>query len=429
MNNKGTRGFILGYSYIFHSMLMYFFNMQTTGAGLTQALRFFSEHTGVNLAAATSINTIGSILACLSIYWPFGTLLTRKGPRWLTTVSLITGGLFGMVCLGFVKSLFAYFFTSIAVQITLQGYCFNTTNTLITNWWPRKKGIVLGVTTTGLMWSSVIGIPLMIVSFNKFGFAPTVIGTGSLMIFTGIISWFWLRNTPEEVGLSPDNIPLTEEEEKAGLGQTKSASQWSTHELLKQKTSIFFIIGWGLFALCSAGAPMIMIPFFMEIGFSPPVAITIFSLGAFVGIGFSIALGAIDTKTGPRKSTMIFSVIFFIGFFSAFICAKFGLRWPAAICLHIAGGASGGFANLAASYIGSVYGRESFPHAFRVIWTGASLFRALVFLIIGSVIAFLGSYTAISLVFSFCCIIGGILLAFIPDSYLVPPKDASLRKD
>jgi MFS family permease len=273
------------------------------------------------------------------------------------------------------------------------------------------------------MWSSVIGIPLMITSFGKFGFTPTVIGIGSLMVFIGIISWFWLRDTPEEVGLNPDNIPITEEERKTGLGQAKSSSKWSTRELLSQKTTILFIVGWGLFALGSAGAPMIMIPFFMEIGFLPPVAIAVFSLGAFVGVGFSVVLGAIDTKIGPRKSTIIFSVIFFTGFFSAFICSRFGLRWPAAICLHLAGGASGGFANLAASYIASVYGRESFPHVFRVIWTGSSLFRALVFVLIGSVIAFLGSYTAIVLVFSFCCVVGGVMLACVSDNYIIPPTE------
>ena len=78
-------------------------------------------------------------------------------------------------------------------------------NNIMNIWFPKKKGLALG-------WASM-GLPLctatIVVIFSIIG-NPEVsyLGLAVLMFIFGIVSIFWLKDTPEEVGATPDNEPI-----------------------------------------------------------------------------------------------------------------------------------------------------------------------------------------------------------------------------
>ena len=406
MSTISKRSFARGYSLILHSCITYIVYTTIAGAGLNTIVPFFCAKTGLQEALVTSINTVGGILACIAVFF-ITKLIAKKGPRIVTVVSFILMG-FMMFFLAYGGSLLIYVIFAIATQVASHGYCFASTSTLITNWYPRTKGWVMGWTTTGLLIATPTGVAFISAALPSIGFTATMNIIGVFLIAFGILSWFWIRNTPEECGLLPDNKPITEEDRYL-LEPLPANQAWKSSEILLKKSTFLIILSMGLAALCSTGIALITIPVMIELGFTRMEAVGIHTITGLLSCVGSVFLGWTDTKFGTKKSLLIVLAAYIIGFFGTFYCKSV----PGVIAfVVIASIFSGGYQNLFASLVGTMYGRNGFACAWGVINTGASLLRALVFLCIGIAIQTMGGYKGVTLLFGIACIISVIL--FIP---------------
>ena len=89
------------------------------------------------------------------------------------------------------------------------GYSFTATNALIANWFPRKKGWVMGITTAGMMAASFTSVLFITVYSPQIGFTNVCYILAAVIAALGLVSLRWIVDTPEECGLLPDNLPLT----------------------------------------------------------------------------------------------------------------------------------------------------------------------------------------------------------------------------
>lgn len=402
--SQRKRGFALGYSLILHSCITYIVYTTIAGGGLSTIVAFFCEKTGLNSAAVTSVNTIGGLLACVAAFF-ISKLVAIKGPRFVTTISFILMGL-AMFLLAYGSSLFIYVVFAIIAQVTSHGYCFSSTSTLITNWFPRTKGWVMGWTTTGIMLATPTGVAFISAATPAIGFTSTMNIVGGVLIFLGIISWFWIRNTPEECGLLPDNKPITEKD-KTLVADDDNQQRWTAKEILFKGNSFLIIISMGIGALCSTGIAISIIPVMIELGFDRMTAVAINTVISMCSCGGSILLGWTDEKFGTKKSIVAMFILFIVGFLGAYV-----LKLPlgVAVFLGIAGTVSGAFQNLFASLVGTMYGRSNFATAWSVLNTGSSSIRALVFLLVGTAIQLMGGYKSALLLFGIVCMIALLLI-------------------
>ena len=154
------KSFALGYSLVLHSLLTYLIYGATAVTGLNIIVPAFSKMNGLDQNAVLAANTIGSFIsafACLAL----GKLILVKGIRFTTAISAIAGGILGFGLLGLVHSIAGYAVCTIFIQGMIYGYSWTATNALITNWWPRKKGVIMGITTSGIMLASLTLFQLM----------------------------------------------------------------------------------------------------------------------------------------------------------------------------------------------------------------------------------------------------------------------------
>ena len=101
-----------------------------------------------------------------------------------------------------------------------------------------------------------------------------------ILLVLGVACWFWIRDYPEDVGLLPDNMPISESERLALQPNQKEV--WTAKEILAHKDGILYIIGFGCLNMTGTGSLTITVPFLMELGYNNVTAVMIMS-GCSIG--------------------------------------------------------------------------------------------------------------------------------------------------
>ena len=99
----------------------------------------------------------------------------------------------------------------------------NASMTLAANWWPKKKVWLLGWQPMGSnvgIWQSCVYLWTFIFS-RSGGLKGGMLAVGVIIMVFAVITFFIFRDVPEQMGLTPDNMPMTEEEIAASRANSK----------------------------------------------------------------------------------------------------------------------------------------------------------------------------------------------------------------
>ena len=412
------KSFALGYSYILESFLSWFFYGIIVASGLSTIVANFSNSTGIAAPTIYGVNTIGGYISVVGVF-VCSIIMKKTSIRFLTAFSYLATAV-GVLAVGHGSSLGAFVIFSVLTQFFYHGYCYGSSNALIANWFPRKRGFILGITTCGLMFSTFTGVMFMTKMSPVIGWGNVCNIMAAVLAVVGVISWFWIKDRPEDCGLLPDNMPMSDKE-RAEL-QMPAKDLWTVGGILKNKDSWMYIIGMGCLNMVGTGTLVMCIPFMMEQGFSNVTAVWISSVTGILAIGGSVLIGAIDTKCGTKIAAIVLAVCYSAGPFAALACALAGFVPGVVICFGITLTAGGALANVGGSLVVNMYGRSSYNQAWRYLNTGAQLLKACCYAAIGVVTAMLGKYCYVCAVWGTVALIGLICMIVGKFSYREPPK-------
>ena len=273
MTKKKT--FLRGYSMVLHSFLMYWIYGTLIGGGLSVIVAQYCGMTGLDSNLVTSVNTAGGFLSVIMTFL-IGRWVITKGVRGITAFSCI-GTAIGLCILGNGTNLGIYILWSVVSQGLYNGYSFTASNALIANWFPRKKGWVMGITTAGMMAASFTSVLFITVYSPKIGFTNVCYVLAAVIAALGLVSLKWIVETPEQCGLLPDNMPVTDQE-RAAFGNGSARQDWKARELVFSKDGLCFIVGFGLLFIATTGGITAFVPYMIERGYSPVDAVGLMSL-------------------------------------------------------------------------------------------------------------------------------------------------------
>lgn len=280
-------------------------------------------------------------------------------------------------------------------------------NNIMNIWFPKKKGLALG-------WASM-GLPLctatIIVILSAIGNPRTAyIILGVLCFVVGVISIFWVKNTPEEVGATPDNEPIDME---AALALKKQQEEEAKHMTIgviaKNKNTWLIGFGHGFLWMTTIGLVSNFIPRLVMVGVAPNLALSMLTIAALIGIFGSYVWGWLDQKFTTKTA----SIIYGFWYLAALLIMIFhnGSMAMTVLAAIFVGFGIGGIGNLIPSIIGTCFGRFGFIQANRLIAPVNTAVRSTALVIIGAVgTANLTKSYVIFFVFSALAIV---LIAFI----------------
>ncbi len=172
-----------------------------------------------------------------------GIVVDRFGPRLTMGFGLFFFGL-GMVLLGMIQSLWAYYlsFVVVAFGASIGGHL--VTTTVVNNWFRRKRTIAMSIALTGVGFGGITVIPVLVWVRDSFGWREAAISAGIAVWVIAIPIVAAMRRSPEEYGVLPDGDPPDRAQEAAATGERPRGGgdiDFTLGEAVR--TSAFWLLG------------------------------------------------------------------------------------------------------------------------------------------------------------------------------------------
>ncbi len=279
-----------------------------------------------------------------------GRFIDRFGQR---AMMVIVGTLFALACFfnSTVSSMWMLAVGFFLIRLLGQGSMSLIPNTLVAQWFVKKRGRAFSFMTLGSFASAML-FPIMntwLIQTWDWQFAWRFWGVALLVIFVPI-AFFFVRNKPEDMGLEPDGDTASKQEQVKPVLTTEIADvseDWTLAEAAKTRAFWAILICVGIPAMVNTGITFHMVSIFNANGLSMELAATILGMMAFVGIPMSFVSGFITEKV---KTNYLLAIVFIIQFIyllllivtkNVFLAILFGLIW----------GISGGLERIALNII------------------------------------------------------------------------------
>lgn len=228
-----------------------------------------------------------------------GKLIDRFGQRFMM-VTVAT--LFAVACFfnSVVSSIWMLAIGFFLIRLLGQGSMTLIPNTLVAQWFVKKRGIALSLMTLG-SFISAMTFPIIntwLIHTWSWQMAWRFWGALLLIIFVPV-AFFYVRNTPESLGLKPDGAkPNNSNELKLGMiaSVTEAELNWTLQEAKKTRAFWAILICVSIPAMVNTGITFHITSIFKSNGLSYEVAAIVLSLMAVIGIPMSLISGYLTEK-------------------------------------------------------------------------------------------------------------------------------------
>lgn len=407
MNNFG-----IGWGTILYCLLMFFLYVGMINDGTNVLAPAAAANCGVEPGTIITMNGYAGMIAVIGFIIA-GQINKKIGPRLTSAICLIISGVTYIGC-GNATSVMLYTvcMTLCATGMMSAGYVAG--GTLVANWFPKKKGIVMGYTTMGHNFVSAFYVAIMtgliatMGSMNKASWLP-----GVAAIILGIVGFIFMRNTPQERGINPDNV--SDEVYASEYDTAEDDSDWTTIKLLKTKETWFAAIFTGLFQICSVGVMQQLVTRnIRDFGMTQGAALTLMTIVALIGVFGSWIIGVIDQKIGTKK-TMQFFGIWYAAALVINVLAKGQVGLLFYLSILMIGMGIGGSANFTTSLPTSIFGRQGFDKVNSVVFPIQGFVTAWCFVVNGIVTNVIGNLSVAYIIFAVGAVIVSVCVTFVDE--------------
>ena len=407
MNNFG-----IGWGTILYCLLMFFLYVGMINDGTNVLAPAAAANCGVEPGTIITMNGYAGMIAVIGFIIA-GQINKKIGPRLTSAICLIISGVTYIGC-GNATSVMFYTVCMILCATGMMSAGYVAGGTLVANWFPKKKGIVMGYTTMGHNFASAFYVAIMtgliatMGSMNKASWLP-----GVAAIILGIVGFIFMRNTPQERGINPDNV--SDEVYASEYDTAEDDSDWTTIKLLKTKETWFAAIFTGLFQICSVGVMQQLVTRnIRDFGMTQGAALTLMTIVALIGVFGSWIIGVIDQKIGTKK-TMQFFGIWYAAALVINVLAKGQVGLLFYLSILMIGMGIGGSANFTTSLPTSIFGRQGFDKVNSVVFPIQGFVTAWCFVVNGIVTNVIGNLSVAYIIFAVGAVIVSVCVTFVDE--------------
>lgn len=403
--NFGKSGWIT----IVYCLLMFFLYVGMVNDGTNVLAPTVAANIGCEPGTLITLNGIAGMIGVLG-FIIVGQINKRIGARKTSAIFNIIAGISYIIC-GNATSEPMYFVAMIFVVTSIMSAGYIAGGTLVATWFPKKKGIVMGYTTMGHNLASAFYVAILtglVASFGNIKLASMPIGAAAVIV--GIIGFIFVRDTPQERGLNPDNVSNeVYENEYYTADDDGHESEWTLGKLLKTKELWMAAITTGAFQICSVGVmSQLVTRNIRDFGMEPTKALQTMTVIALIGVFGSWLVGVIDDKIGTKKTMTFFGLWYAIALTFNFMSNNVGLTFY--ISIFMIGMGIGGSANFTTSLPTSIFGRQEFGNVNSVIFPIQGFVTAWCFVINGVVTNVIGDLKIAYIIFTCVALVNVVLV-------------------
>jgi len=371
--------------------------------------------------AWTRADTAGAFSLAMFVHALFapisGYLIDRFSPRQLFPVgaAFLAIGLIACSFIDRIWHLYIFFGVLIAVGVNMTGFAPNMT--IVPRWFIRKKGTANGIALSGIGLGSLVVAMIagLIIEIAGWRIAFLTIAAGVSLILIPA-SGIFLRRSPEEIGLLPDNEKAgNNQSEPSGQGkktnlESRSAKdrQWTLINAIK--TPAFW---WINLTGASHGFMVNMMivhqaAYVVDCGFSPLLAASTVGLVGGLQAAGNVYFGILSDRIGRETSLAIGATVAFVGMILFILINNSPSLWLIYSSAVLYGLGQGSYSSIYSSSMADFFSGPSFGRIISIISVGYGLGGALSSYMGGYFFDYTGSYI-IPFIFLMASIITGLL--------------------
>ncbi|MDY3746250.1 MAG: MFS transporter [Lachnospiraceae bacterium] len=349
-----------------YTAILFLIGTSIIGGNNNTVFPMFAEVRGWDVNIINIVSGFACIMKAIGVL-VLAKVVRKMGAKKLTAITLLISAAL-LIVFGTTKSLPVFLIVILIIGFLGGGYEKNGGMTLTANWWPTKKGIVLGFTTMGIVAMNFVYVPMMPKLLGALGLGAGMTVIAVILVVVAILGLVAIKNTPEEAGEYPDGDP------------TYAVNGAEIDKMMREYKSPFtfkkvcgdrntWLIGLGsAFAFMAVMSYIASaIPIMIGYGYAPSFATAIFAVGGIMAVIGSFLFGVIDQKVGTKKAFIIYFIAIIIGFIFTLLMTKGPVFcWLAGIIIFTAQGA---LCNLLPSYVATKYGRWDYSSGYQVIGT------------------------------------------------------------
>jgi sugar phosphate permease len=272
-----------------------FLGMLATGPGQSFNIAIFVnpliEELNLSRTAISSAYSLGTLIAAFGLSY-VGWLIDRFGPRLM--IAAITLSL-GLVCMLFplVSGIIALSIAFTAVRFFGQGSLTLGSTNLVSQWFSRRRGMALSITSLGFAMGNALYPPLIQMLITRIGWRMSWVWLGAFVIVLIIpIACILVVNKPEDMGLLPDGDQQGSTGESNGASETDGVEQGFTlGEALHTVTFWVLAVAIAIPSMLVTGMIFHQISYFEGQGLGAQSAANIFPVLAVSMVFFMVIYG------------------------------------------------------------------------------------------------------------------------------------------
>ena len=396
-----------GWSMIIYTMLLYYFMAAIAADAMNLYPTFFSMQIGCDPNLLLGFATPAGLISVLGGI-VFGRVVLKTGVRKMAGWSLIVTGVVYAI-FGFVKTPVMYLIVLTVFSFLANAFGLIATATLMGNWFPRKKGIALGWATMGAPLCTATFVAILSKMYVGLGVGKSSVIVGVVILVLGIVTFFWVKDYPADVGASPDNISTGCEDLAAQQAAMRAyKSPFTVGRLLKDKDMWCIGLGFGMLWMVTVGIVSQFVPRMISVGFDNGEALLMLTIASVIGLVGSYFWGWLDQKVGTKLASCVYAFSYILALLLMIFAQVRVFNY---IALVFVGFGIGGLLNLMPSMVIAVYGPYDFPAANGLVSPIAAVLQKGAFVIMAVALeASHGSYNLPYAIFIGIDVVGLILL-------------------
>lgn len=408
---------VWGWVTILYCLLMFFLYVGMCNDGANISGPNVAANLGVENGLIMNMNSIAGLVGVV-FFIIVGQINRKIGPRLTSGICTIVAGVAYIIACN-APSVWLYCAAMCFVYGGIMSAGYVAGGTLVASWFPKKKGIVMGYTTMGHNLASAFYVQLVSILIGptvlkNIGTAVVPIGVAAVVL--GILGMIFIRNTPEERGLNPDNVSDQVYEDEYDTLDDVSDGGWTTAKLLKTKELWLAAITTGFFQICSVGVMSQLVLRNIELGFEPQTALNVMTILALGGVVGSWLVGVIDEKLGTKKTMIGFGLWYCVALLLNFTAVS-QVTTLVYISLFMIAMGIGGSANFTTSLPTSIFGRHGFDQVNSVIFPIQGAVTALCFAVNGLVQLLTGGQIRMTYLVFAAVALANVLLVLLVDEH------------
>ena len=236
-----------------------------------------------------------------------GRQIDRYGPKWVLIFGSVAIGS-GFYFLSLVDAVWQLYAIYLLMAIGFSCTSLVPVNTLITNWFIRKRGFAMSLTNTGLSAGGIVLVPFASYLITDWGLKITLPILGAIFWVVIIpIAIFFIKQRPSDLNQFPDGQPpetLSPDESASPLNQAAQMRVWTRRQALRTITFWAIVVAF-LLALSGQIAFLVHQVSFLSQYLGVSGAATAVSVTAAASIVGRLFLGTFVDRCDKRYVIMV----------------------------------------------------------------------------------------------------------------------------